>query len=241
MRFNGVDIHDVDRRISVNKEIPPGMPRREIHTVRGNATEHLGGLTLERDEYIVRVNIAARSADEAWRVREKLAAWAMSSGEETAALVPTHRADVFYDAIVSSIEAPEFNKGFATVNVVFLLPDPTAREIMESSAHGSTEIELTIGGTVEARPVITVSPTASIGFLRCLLDGKAIMAIEGSFSPNSVVVYDYVGGRVTVDGEDANSLIDYAATKWRPGFTPGKHTLLCPNQTIDVRWHNRWA
>lgn len=240
MRFNGVDIHDIHRAISINKEIPPGMPRREIHTVRGNAREHLGGMTQERDEYIVRVNIAGKNADEAWSVREKLAAWAMSSRETTALLEPTHRKGVGYDAIVSSIAAPEFKKGFATVDVVFLLPDPVARDIAPMRASGSNEISMQIGGTAETRPILTITPAASVSNPTYSLDGKAFFALTGTIAAGTEIEIDFGEGRVRIGGTDSNDRINFKDSDWRPGFFPGAHKLTCPGSRIEARWHNRW-
>lgn len=240
MIFNDVDILSVDKTISINKEIPPGMPRREIHTIRGNASEHLGGITKERDEYIVRVNIAAKSADEAWLVRGKLAAWAMNSGEETAQLIPTHRTDVAYDAIVASITPPEFKKGFATVTVTFLLPDPVCYDRREQTMTGSGTMSLTIGGTEEAEPVVTITPATQTSFIRCTLDGKKSMALRGTFAAGIPVEIDFAQGRVSAGGEDINETISFEESSWRLGFTPGSHTLVCTGAS-EVRWRNRWA
>lgn len=240
MIFNGVDILSVDKTISINKEIPPGMPRREIHTIRGNASEHLGGITRERDDYIVRVNIAAKTADEAWLARGKLAAWAMSSGEETAQLVPTHRTDVAYDAIVSSISAPEFKRGFATVTVTFLLPDPVCYDRLEQKKTGSGTITLTIGGTQEAEPIVTITPASQATFVRCTMDSQKSMTLRGTFEANVPVEIDFAQGRVSAGGVDMNETISFEESSWKLGFTPGEHRLVCTG-AAEVRWRNRWA
>lgn len=240
MIFNDVNILNIDRTISINKEIPPGMPRREIHTIRGNAGEHLGGVTRERDEYVVRVNIAAKTAEDAWIVRGKLAAWAMSSGEETAQLIPTHRPDVAYDAIVSSISAPEFKRGFATVTVSFMLPDPVCYDRMEQRVTGSGTLTFTIGGTMETEPVVTITPANASSFVRCTLDSKKSMALHGTFAAGVPVEIDFEKGRVSAGGADINETISFEESSWRLGFTPGEHTLVCTG-SAEMRWKNRWA
>ena len=58
MRFNGVDIRDVHRAVSVEKEIPPGMPEMTIETAQGWDGETFVGRTMGRGSYVVRVNIA---------------------------------------------------------------------------------------------------------------------------------------------------------------------------------------
>ena len=69
MRFNGIDIRDVHRGISVEKEIPPGMPTRTVETFSGWDGETLAGVTMSRGTYTVRANIACRRPEDGWRVR----------------------------------------------------------------------------------------------------------------------------------------------------------------------------
>ena len=55
MRFNGVDIRDVHRAVSVEKEIPPGMQEMTIETAQGWDGETFVGRTMGRGSYVVRV------------------------------------------------------------------------------------------------------------------------------------------------------------------------------------------
>ena len=48
MRFNGVDIRDVHRAVSVEKEIPPGMPEMTIETAQGWDGETFVGRAVRR-------------------------------------------------------------------------------------------------------------------------------------------------------------------------------------------------
>lgn len=243
MRFNDIDPTTLHRAITIEKEIPPGMPAREVITVRGIGGETLGGVQSERGEYTVRVNIAGRTPQEAWRVREMLAAWALAPGyNKTARLEPTHRPGVYYEAIASSIEPPEFTPRFATVRLVFTLPDPHAKDIAPSSvdAEGG-EMEFAIGGTADAQPVITQTLAADTDTVAWALDDGEFMRLLGGFTAGQVLEVDFETGSVTLDGEHAERRIDYTACRWRPGFTPGRHALASSDAgTIEARWHNRW-
>lgn len=241
MRFNGVDIRTVHPALSVNTEIYPGAARREIITVRGNSGETLAGYQEERDEAVIRVNIAAKSKAEAMDVRALLAAWAASSGEKTAQLEPTHWHGKAYDAILSEITAPEFSRGFATVDVVFILPRPYAKDVASSSASGVGEMICSIGGTARCRPVIKQTIDMAANSLTWSADGVAFFRIDGRVSTGDVVEADFSAGSLTINGVHSEAMIDYTATTWAPKLTPGLHTITSTNAgSIEARWHNEW-
>lgn len=241
MKFNGIDIRSVHPALSINKEIPPGMARREITTVRGNSGEILAGVQDERDEYTVRVNIAGKTREEAWRVRALLAAWAASSGDKTAQLEPTYWRGKAYDAILESISPPEFTLGFATVDVVFALPHPYAHDANTSGAKGAQTVAFDVGGTARAMPVIRQTLAEDTTTLCWTLDGEPFMQISGEMAAGTKIEADFETGGLTADGAHIERMIDYTRSTWQPRFTPGRHKLESSDAgAIEARWRNEW-
>ena len=242
MRFNGVDIREVHRGVSVEKEIPPGMPTRTVETYSGWDGETLAGVTMSRGTYTVRANIACRRPEDGWQVRALLAAWAMSSGNGTAELEPSYWPGMAYDAVAEKISAPEFFKGFARVEISFALPRPVAHETALSIASGNGSASLLVGGSLPCRPILRQTVSGSANGLAWSLDGSAFFTINGTFNDGQVVEADMARASLTVDGAHAESRINLTATNWRPGFTPGPHTLTSSNTgTLEARWQNEWA
>lgn len=242
MKFNGIDPTTLHRAISIAKEIPPGMAKRSIVTVRGNRAEMLGSVQDEMDEYVVRVNIAGKDPQEAWAVREILAGWASSSGKETAQLIPTHRPGVYYDAIVSEISPPEFRPRFATVEVVFALPDSRAASVSTKNASGSTSgTSVSIMGSSDADMVISQTLSASASGLTWSMDGEAILGITGTVSSGQTVEVDFKTGSILIAGSHAERRANYMTTRWRPGFTKGTHKITSSaSGTLSAKWRERW-
>lgn len=242
MQYNHVDLLSVHPAISINKEIPPGMPARELRTIASKHGAKLAGVDLVEDEYVLRVNIAGKNKQEAWQVRTLLAAWATSSGEQTAPLVPTHWPQVAYNAIVKSIKPPEFIFGHGTVEIVFALTDPVPYEQTASTAEGVVQAVVNIGGTDRARPVITYTPGITARNFQLTLDGKTFFAIKDQVVEGEPITIDMGEGSLLINGRHAEERIIYTSTDWHPGFTPGSHTVRA-NVTgeMQVRWHNRWA
>lgn len=241
MRFNGKELRAVHRAISISKEYPPGMAPREVHTVRANAGEYLAGVTEERGEYRVAVNIAARSKEEAYEVRRLLARWATSSAEATARLEPTHDRDVYYEAICSGISEPEFVFGFATVDVTFLLPRAVAIAKTPKAASGAGSVQMAIGGSGRVRPEITQTIEAEAEGLTWSANGAPFLRIEGTVAAGAVVKADFTTNALTIDGEHAESRIDYAASSWRPELWPGPHTITSSDAgAMEARWRDEW-
>lgn len=241
MRYNGVDLMEVHRVLSVAKEIPPGMPARTNEMVQGQAGEILANTRMERDEYKVRVNVAGKTRQEAWEARALLAEWASSSGKKTAPLEPTHWPGKAYDAIVKSIDPPEFKFGFGVVQVVFDLPRPVAYDIIEDVSTGGGKITMTVGGTSYCRPVIKQTMIQSRSKLTMTVDGTTFLTLNRELSAGDVVTVDLKSESVLVNGVHAEDGIDYTGTYWRPGFDPGSHTVASSDGgTIEARWHNEW-
>ena len=242
MRFNGVDIRDVHRAVSVEKEIPPGMPEMTIETAQGWDGETFVGRTMGRGSYVVRVNIACREREEAWRVRALLVAWAMSSGNATAELEPTYWPGVAYDAVAGSISDPEFVRGFGKVTVTFILPRPVAHDVAESRVSGNGSVSMLVCGSMPCRPVIRQVLAVESSELVLTLDGKAFFTVSGSFNAGQVVEIDTGRAALIVDGAHAEERVSVTDTVWRPGFVPGLHTLSSSDTgTLEARWRNEWA
>lgn len=241
MRINGRELRDVHPAISIAKEIPPGMATRTIHTIIGADAEIYAGTTMERGEYEVRINIAGKSMAEAWRVRAMIAEWAMGGSEGLCELEPTHWPGVAYDAIIESLSPPEIVFGFAKVTAIFALPRPVAHEIIVSRAAGSGSAVMQIGGSLAPRPAIRQTIKASRTGLTLSLDDKPFFVVQGALKAGQEVEIDTQDGSITIDGAQAQARIDYTATTWAPGFTPGRHTLTSSDAgAIETRWHNVW-
>ncbi|MBQ8617660.1 MAG: phage tail family protein [Clostridia bacterium] len=241
MRFNGVDPCMLHPSISIREEIPPGSARRRIDTIAGTAGEIVTGVAIEAGEYIVRVNIAGRTKAEGWATREKIAAWAGSSGEQTGILIPTHRPERCYDAILSEIGDPQFFNGFATVDVKFFLPKSTSRSVSASIAQGSGELRARIGGSIACAPVIRQKLAAAASSVTWSMDGKTILKINGSYEAGQTIEMDTLRESLTIDEENAMTQIDPQHTKWRPGFMPGLHLLASSDAgAFEMRWSDEW-
>ena len=244
MRFNGVDPCTLHRGISVAREILPGMAPRAVETVRGTGAETLAGVEAERGEYRLVLNVAGKSKAEAFEIRALIAKWARSSGETCARIEPTHWHGMAYDGIVEKIPDPEFVFGFGTIDVSFLLPDARAYEIAASSAHGAEgSMRMMISGGEPCEPVITQTIKDETSELIWQLNGAVFLLLNnGTLTSGQIVEADFSAGSLTVDGVHAESMIDFTATKWKPGFVTGLHRIESSDGgTMSARWHNRWA
>lgn len=241
MLFNGKDLRSVHPALSIKEEIPPGAARRQIVTIAGTDGEIVSDVIVERGNYLVRVNIAGKTRKEAWEMREKIAAWAASSGRQTAELVPTHRPNRCYDAILSDISDPQFVCGFATIDVTFAVPRPISRSVFQFASQGKGAMQASIGGSSPARPVVRQTIAKNRDGLVWSMDGGAILTITGSLSAGQVVEMDTRYERLTVDGGYALDRINPQKTKWRPGYTPGLHAFTSTDAgTMEMRWHDEW-
>lgn len=241
MKFNGIDPTTVHPAIRVSKEIPPGMATRSNRTLAAADGEIMTGREISAGRYTVRINIAARTPAEAWEAREKLAAWAASSGEGTGRLEPTHRPGRVYEAAVETIDDPEFIRGFATVDVVFFLPRPITSSLATSYAQGGGELLAWIGGSYPARPAIRQTLAQDCERVTWTMDGKALLEAEGAFAVGTVIEMDTAKEKVTIGGTVAMTAINPQRTYWRPGFTPGTHAIASTDGgTMEMRWHDEW-
>ena len=240
MRFNGKDVRDVHGRISVNSEILPGAAAREIDYVEGRAGAVAAGVRYKADEYRARINICSFDRNEARDVRALLAGWAASSGETTAKLEPTHWHGKAYDAILKSISAPEFTRGFAVVDVIFSVPYPFARDLAVSRAGGSGRAAPNIGGTHACRPVIRQTVETTADMLEITMDGGKLLGIKG-VTAGDVIEMDVEHESLTINGAHAEEKINFSRTDWCARFTPGRHEILSSdNGLLEVSWRNEW-
>lgn len=247
MRYNGIDPTTLHRGISIAKEIPPGAPTSQLETLTGASGEIITGRTLKQAEYIVRINIAGKTREEAWDIRAKLADWACSADETTHELEPTRWPGVAYDAIFKEITPPEFVFGFAVVDVIFAIPRPIAHSLTESSASGSTSAQLSILGTSYARPEITITMGASYR-AEITVDGTVYAAVTYPFqagdvmsiktNPPSVIIA--TSGSVI----QADRYVDYAVTDLDAmckALIPGSHSITCAQASgISMRWREEY-
>lgn len=241
MRFNGKDLMAVHRCISISKEIPPGMPAREIATVEGARGEYVANVTTMQDEFRVIVNIAARTYAEQAQARAALAAWAMSSGNQPAELEPSKTPGRAYTAICKSISKPE--ERFGTVDVIFLLPRPVMHELTERkrTTSSATELAFMIGGSGPVQPVVSLTPDEDAQDVGLWLDGQKVLQLSGSISAGQTVEARLETGAVLVDGAHEEARIMWTECDLDTELTPGKHTLTASAAgTLTVRWHDEW-
>lgn len=240
MRFNGRDPTEMHPCISINKEIPPSMPAREVVTVQTGSGELVAHVNMQQDKAIIRVNIAGRTYDEAMEARLKLAEWAGSSHNQTAELELTHLPGKAYTAIWD--RTPPIENRFTTVEVVFLLPRPTLHDIAQRRATGSgTEMTFRTGGTASTQPVFAVTLNNAAEGLRLTVDGAAFFAIGGSLSAGQTVEYNLQTGATTIDGVHAENRILYADIDPDIELLPGRHTLkVSAESSMTVRWRDEW-
>lgn len=239
MIFNGIDILDVDRAITVAKEIPPGSPTRELQVVQGLGGTIFTGTLYGQGTYIVRVNIAGKSRAKAWEVRNKLAVWAYT--ESPARLIPTHWPGVYYDAICGGISAPEFTFGFGVVECTFTIPRPYAISLCESVQAFPGGGEYRFGGDVAARPAVSQALASAGQSVTWSMDGLPFFRLNGDFKAGNTILVDFAYQSVIWNGQHAENLVDYTASRWFPGFGPGARIITSSDSgDMTIRWRNEW-
>lgn len=241
MLFNGKDPCSMHPSISIRHEIPPGTAKRKIVTFAGTDGEIVSDVIVEAGEYTVQLNIAGRTREEGWAMREKIAAWAGSSGRQTAKLTPTHRPERYYDAILSTVSDPRFVRGFATIDVVFFVPRPIALSASSSAASGMGSMSPRIGGSAPARPVIAQTLKSAASVLTWTMDGRTILTVRGSFAAGTRIEMDTMRESLTADGVSILPQIDPQHTEWRPGFAQGMHKIVSSDGgAMEMRWRDEW-
>lgn len=240
MRFNGIDLNKVHPAVSRAQEFPPGMAKREISTLETTNREIVTDVHTAQDEYTVRVNIAARTYQEAMQARERLAAWASSSGKQTAWLEPTHAHGRAYKAIVKNIGRIE--KRFGTVDVVFMLPDPVLYDSMVQS-HQATDRMLVFmaAGSAIIQPEISFKASEEAEGLRITHNGKTIIAVSGRINTGDTVDVVLETGALLINGTHAESRFIYTECDLDDEFAKGRHEMtVSARGTLKARWRNGW-
>lgn len=239
MKYNGINPVTIARGISIAKEIPPGSPNSQLETASGSEGDILLGRTIHEAEYVVRINVAAKTRREAWEIREKLAAWACAADTVTHPLEPTHWPGKAYDAVLKYISEPEFIFGFGTMDLVFSLPRPIAYAL-EESATAKSELEegqgvlmtVKVEGSSYIRPRITINAKEA-SHLTIAADEETWFKMDHTFTPGDTVTIETNPPSVIIhpaegDAYHAEHMLDYTATDLDmlcKRLTPGLHTI----------------
>ena len=253
MRFNGVDPRTLLPGITIAKEIPPGTVTSQLETVGGSGGETVVGRTIQRGEYIVRINIAGKNAPGGWEIHRAIKAWARPMDITTKELVPTHWPEVAYDAILKDISPPEFRFGFVTIDVAFALPRPIAhdRNATIATTGGKAEsLTVKIGGSSYARPIIRAKAAAAADAMVLQVDGTPYVRVVTPVEAGDVLTV-YANGRMELTDESASTTkdvtdkVDYVATDlqaMQEALTPGEHTISAsPAAALEMEWRREWV
>lgn len=247
MKFAGIDPRDLDRRITIKKEIPPGTATSQLETLSGSTGEIVVGRTIQQGEYVAQINIAGKTPEQGMELLGQLAAWAQPTAETTAELIPSKRPAIAYDAIFKEMSPPEFFRGFTTVDVVFAVPRPIAHSIAWSHADdGASRVGVTFGGTHHARPELWLAIHDDLGEdLLIRIDDKPLIKIKYDFEPEQVLKIYTDTGAVTVNGTHREDLIDFTATDFGAFArmcTPGRHVVQSTGAVnTALRWRDEWV
>lgn len=243
MKFNGVDPTTVHSAISISKEIPPGGPARDIATIETANGEMVANVTTTQDEFVVRVNIAAKTYDEAMEAREKLAAWAASSGKQEAELEPTHMPGKAYSAIWKRTGRME--QRFGTVDVVFMLPKPVLHSKAQRTATNDgvgNSVTIEPYGTAPAPFEIVQRLSEAAEGVALDLNGEVFATLTGAFAEGDRVTVNTETGEVLINSYDAGSRLDFVNTNPDMELAPGTVQSIASSAqgTIIVRWRDQW-
>lgn len=253
MRYNGVDPRQLHPGISIAKEIPPGTVTSQLETLSGSTGEIVVGRTIQQGEYIVRVNIAGKYADEGWAIHRLLKEWARPLDTTPRELVPTHWPTAAYDATLKEISPPEFVFGFVVIDVVFAVPRPIAHDRITSTAgtgNVAESVTAKVGGTSYARPNVTITAKEASNAIALYVDEMPYFRISSPVEAGDVLLirndlrielYD----ASTATTQDAADKVDYTMTDiqgmWE-ALTPGHHIVRTePPAAIDMEWRNEWV
>ena len=138
------------------------------------------------------------------------------------------------DAVVTGVSDWDTLFEGGSCEIEFTCFDPVAYGDGKSSAASS----LTVGGTWETWPVVTL--TASAGSSVKVADelGRYVL-VERTFAAGDEVVMDFAAESVTVEGEDASADVAVESTFF--SLAPGAHTLAFTGCSAHlVEWTERW-
>lgn len=240
MKFNGVDPNTLHKALGRSAEAVPGYPALDIETIDTAAGGLLAHISIVQDTYVLRMNIAGETLEEAMEARLALAKWAGSSHKQLAELEPTYMPGKAYSAIVKSISRVE--KKFTTVDVTFLIPRPILHDVEERTAGASgNDVAVQIGGSASTQVIISVQLTQAAEELTISADGYPLFALGGGFSAGQTVEVNMRTGAVLVDGQHAESRMIYTDMDPDVELLPGTHHITTSKAgNITVRWHDEW-
>ena len=173
------------------------------------------------------------TAEERSAIRHELYGWLVApSGAELE--LPGEPGLSWRDAVVT--DASDWDSLFedGSCELAFTCFDPVAYGEGKSSAAGT----LTVGGTWETWPVVTL--TALAGPSVKVADGLGrYVLVERQFSAGDEVLLDFQREAVTVEGEDASADVAVESTFF--SLSPGAHSLtLSGCSAHTVAWVERW-
>lgn len=138
------------------------------------------------------------------------------------------------DAVVTGVSDWDSLFEDGSCEVEFTCFDPVAYGDGKSSAAST----LTVGGTWETWPVVTL--TALAGSSLKVADGLGrYVLVERDFAAGDEILLDFQHEAVTVEGEDASADVAVESTFF--SLAPGSHTLAfsgCSAHTVE--WVERW-
>ena len=173
------------------------------------------------------------TAEERSAIRHEMYGWLVAPAGAELSL--TGEPDLTWrDAVVTGVSDWDTLFEGGSCEVEFTCFDPVAYGDGKSSAVSS----LTVGGTWETWPVVTL--TASAGPSAKVADelGRYVL-VERTFAAGDEVVMDFAAESVTVDGGDASADVAVESTFF--SLAPGSHTLAfsgCSAHTVE--WVERW-
>lgn len=173
------------------------------------------------------------TAEERSAIRHEMYGWlAAPAGAE---LSLTGEPDLTWrDAVVTGVSDWDTLFEGGSCEIEFTCFDPVAYGEGKSSAAST----LTVGGTWETWPVVTL--TALAGSSVRVADGLGrYVLVEREFEAGDEVLLDFASEAVTVEGEDASADVAVESTFF--SLAPGEHTLTftgCSAHT--VAWTERW-
>lgn len=238
MIYNGVELKTLDPCFSIAAEIPPGGPGREVQQLEGQRGPVFVGVKPAGAQYRVDVNIIGKTHAEVYEKRTLLAAWA--TADDPKWLIPTWWNDRHYMAVMHSMSELSFQSwNVAVVTVLFDLFGGCALDNEPSAASGEESVAFTAGGNELFYPLVRITLANAAETVSLSLDGKEFFRLNGSFAAGNVLEIDFGALSLLWNGQHYEKLVEYPFSKWRPGFTPGEHTLSGPG-TLAVEWRNAW-
>lgn len=241
MRYNGVDIKTLGRSLSIAKGTLP-QRSRSVETLETNTGILIGHVGEETGSYMLDVNIAGRTQQEAGESWLRLCSWAKGGGGVHALEVDELPLKAF-DAIFEGISEPQLANGRGQCRIMWTLETPHPYSVIGKSAKGTAgTVTAIIGGTAETCPLYEIKLSSGKGTLSISVDGATVFWMEKSMAKGATIKIDPAREAVEVDGDDATADVDWMVTDWTHMLAPGKRTISAGGGAeLTVRWHDRWG